>query len=176
LNVNFTGGTAWVGAGANFMCGTGTVNFGGVAQSLNAASTIFNNLTFSNSGIKTLTSIPTVSGILSMEGTATVSVAPTYGMSATLQYNRATGLTTGPEWITPFVATGGVRTIGIGVITVATSDKVFNPSVPLTIGSGATLGNGGFVISGGSALIVEWYKFFSCFYNNIFSNNKYGKL
>lgn len=154
LNVNFTG-TAWVGAGTNFASEAGTVNFGGGAQVLNAASTVFNNLTFSNSKTKTLTSIPTVNGVLSMEGTAAVSVAPIYGTTAALQYNRATALSSGPEWITPFVATGGVSTIGVGVITVATSNKVFNSSVPLTIGSGATLGNGGFAISGSSELTVS---------------------
>lgn len=152
LNVNFTG-IAWTGTGTNFARGTGTVNFGGVAQSLNAAFTTFNNLTFSNSGTKTLTSVPTVNGILSMEGTATVLVAPTYGAAAKLQYNTTTARNTGVEWITPFAATGGVSIINTGVIT-ANEIKIFNATVPLSIGSGATLSNGGFSISGGSTVAV----------------------
>jgi hypothetical protein len=50
LKVNFTG-LAWTGVGTNFTAGTGTVNFGGVAQTLAAAS-VFNNLIFSNTGLK----------------------------------------------------------------------------------------------------------------------------
>jgi hypothetical protein len=49
LKVNFTG-LAWTGVGTNFTAGTGTVNFG-VAQTLAAAS-VFNNLIFSNTGLK----------------------------------------------------------------------------------------------------------------------------
>jgi hypothetical protein len=36
-----------------------------------------------------------------MEGTATVSDAPAYGSSATLQYNRSTNQAAGPEWVSP---------------------------------------------------------------------------
>ena len=152
LNVNFTG-TAWTGTGTNFNAGTGAVNFGGAAQTLATAS-IFNNLTFSGTALKTLTGLPTVNGILSMEGTATVSAAPIYGASATLQYNRTVAQLTGPEWITPFAAIGGVRITNTGMITVATTNKIFNSNVPLNIESGATLNNGGFSISGGSTLNV----------------------
>jgi hypothetical protein len=152
LNVNFIG-IAWTGTGSNFVAGTSTVNFGGAAQTLATAST-FNNLTFAGSGLKTLTGLPTVNGTLSMEGTATVSVAPTYGASATLQYNRTLAQASGPEWITPFVATGGVRIANTGVITVATANKAFNSNVPLNVEGGATLNSGGFAISGGSTLNV----------------------
>jgi len=154
LNVNFAG-TAWAGSGTNFVRGTGTVNFGGVGQTLNTTSTTtFNNLTFSGSGLKTLTSVPTVNGILSIEGTATVSAAPNYGATATLQYNTTTARNSGVEWTNTFVATGGVSTIGTGAITVAIANKIFNPSVPLNIASGATLAIGGFSVSGGSILTV----------------------
>ena len=151
LNVNFAG-SAWNGTGSNFNRGTGTVNFGGAAQTLVAVST-FNNLIFSNSGIKTLSGLPTINGILSMEGTATVSVVPNYGVSATLQYNRLASQGTGPEWKTPFTSTGGVSIINIGTITCGGA-KVFNAGVPLSIAGGATLDNGGFAISGGSTLSV----------------------
>ena len=145
-------GTAWTGTGTNFVAGTGTVNFGFTAQTLATAST-FNNLTFSNSGVKTLTGVPTINGILSMEGTATVSAIPNYGTAATLQYNRALAQTAGVEWKTPFTATGGVYITNIGAIT-ANGSKVFNSTVPLTIDSDATLDTGGFSISGGSNLTV----------------------
>lgn len=151
LNVNGSG-TAWTGTGTNFVAGTGTVNFGFTAQTLATAST-FNNLTFSNSGVKTLTGVPTINGILSMEGTATVSAIPNYGTAATLQYNRALAQTAGVEWKTPFTATGGVYITNIGAIT-ANGSKVFNSTVPLTIDSDATLDTGGFSISGGSNLTV----------------------
>lgn len=151
LNVNFAG-SAWNGTGSNFNRGTGTVNFGGAAQTLVAVST-FNNLIFSNSGIKTLTGLPTINGILSMEGTATVSVVPNYGSSATLQYNRSVSQGTGPEWKTPFTSTGGVSVINTGTITCGGA-KIFNSGVPLSIVGGATLDNGGFAISGGSTLSV----------------------
>jgi hypothetical protein len=151
LNVNFAG-SAWNGTGSNFNRGTGTVNFGGAAQTLVAVST-FNNLIFSNSGIKTLTGLPTINGILSMEGTATVSVVPNYGSSATLQYNRSVSQGTGPEWKTPFTSTGGVSVINTGTITCGGA-KIFNSGVPLSIVGGATLDNGGFAISSGSTLSV----------------------
>ena len=56
----------------------------------------YNNLTLGGSGAKTINTI-TVNGILSLEGTATVSAAPTYGASATLQYKGTNVQTTGPE-------------------------------------------------------------------------------
>jgi hypothetical protein len=152
LNLNSATTTVWTGTGTNFSAGTGTVIFGGAAQTLAAAST-FNNLTFSNSELKTLTGVPTVNGILSMEGIATVSTGPVYGSSATLQYNRPVSQVAGPEWIIPFVATGGVSIINTGTIT-SDAIKVFNATVPLSIAGGATLDNGGFVISGGSLLSV----------------------
>lgn len=152
LNANSTS-TAWSGTGSNFACGTGTVNFGNAAQTLATASTFY-NLTFSGTLAKTLTGVPIITNILSMEGTATVSGAPTYGASAKLQYNRTTPLgATGPEWVTPFVASGGVSIINTGAITVGTANKVFN-AVPLSVASGATLSNGGFALSGVGATLT----------------------
>jgi hypothetical protein len=49
FKVNFTG-LAWTGVGTNFTAKNGTVNFGGVAQTL--AASVFNNLIFSNTGLK----------------------------------------------------------------------------------------------------------------------------
>lgn len=151
LKVNVTG-SAWTGTGINFIAGSGTVNFGGVAQTL-VASTVFNDLIFSNSGLKTLTGVPTVNGILSMEGTATVSGIPIYGSVATLQYNRVANQTAGPEWVSPFTANGGVRVINLGIIT-ANAAKTFGTAASLVIESGATLDNGGFAFSGSSTITV----------------------
>jgi hypothetical protein len=124
------------GTGGTFTAGTGTVEyFAAGAQTL--AGVIYNNLTLSGSGIKTTTGA-TVNGILSMEGTATASVVPAYGASATLQYNTVTSRTAGPEWAGTFAATGGVIIANTGTITLNAA-KIFNASVPLTISSGATL-------------------------------------
>jgi hypothetical protein len=99
----------------------------------------YQNLILAGSGAKNTTSV-TVNGKLSMQGTATASVAPTYGSSATLEYNSSLNLTAGPEWITPFIATGGVSIINTGIVTLNAAKQIGNnTSVPLQIASGATL-------------------------------------
>ncbi len=117
-----------------------TVNYSGAAQT--GKVTTYHNLTLSGSGAKTFATTPTVNGVLSMEGTATVTVTTgvvTYGSAATLQYNTTTARTaSSEEWITTFAATGGVIIASTGAITLDAS-KAFNASVPLTINSGATL-------------------------------------
>lgn len=150
LNVDVVSTTAWNGTGSLFVAGTGTVDFGAAGnQTLSASATTFNNLTFSNSGVKTLTTANcTVAGILSMEGTATVSATPTYGTAATLRYNTTSARTAGVEWITPFAATGGVNIAGTGVITMNAA-KVFNASSPLAISSGASLNSANFQLNFG---------------------------
>jgi len=142
LNVTATSATAWTGTGTNFTAGTGTVNFSGAAQTLVTAST-FNNLTFSGSGTKTLTGVPTVNGILSIELTsalATISAAPTYNSGATLQYNTATSRTAGLEWPALFTGTGGVIIDNTATITANGAKQIGNGTLtPLTINLGATL-------------------------------------
>ena len=117
-----------------------TVNYNGAAQTCRV--TTYTNLTLSASGVKTFATTPTVNGVLSMEGTATVMVTAgvvTYGANATLQYNTTTARTsTAEEWITPFAATGGIIITNTGTITIDAA-KVFNASIPLTINNGATL-------------------------------------
>jgi hypothetical protein len=126
--------------------GTGTVVYNGAAQVL--LGTTYNNLTLSGSGAKTTTGA-TINGILSMEGTATTTgTAPGFGTSSTLQYNRATSLTAGVEWVTPFPGTGGIIITNAGAITINAA-KVLNASVPLTINSGATLNTGNFALTVG---------------------------
>ncbi|RXR22438.1 hypothetical protein [Flavobacterium stagni] len=169
LNVNAVSATAWNGTGTVFTAGTSTVNFGAAgAQTLSASATTFYNLTFSNSGVKTLTTANcTATNTVSMEGTATVSAAPTYGSAAKLIYNTATARTAGVEWITPFAATGGVVIANTGIITMNNA-KVFNTSIPLTINTGATLATNNFQLNlggdfnrlgnftaGSSAVVIE---------------------
>ncbi|MDR3653863.1 MAG: hypothetical protein P4L34_12950 [Paludibacter sp.] len=112
-----------------------TVIYSGGSQTVKPS--IYSNLTLGGSGTKTTTSI-TVNGILSMEGTQTISAAPTYGSNATLQYNSSSSKNAGAEWITPFVAIGGVYITNTGTINLYAS-KVFNISVPLTINNNAKL-------------------------------------
>jgi|GEM_PF-1460677 len=125
--------------------GTGaTVDYSGAAQTVLPLT--YTNLTLSGSGVKTTTGV-TVNGILSMEGTATASVSVTYGAAATLQYNTATPRTASTvEWITPFVATGGVIIKNTGAITSPGALQMGNnTNVPLNINSGATLTAAGLI-------------------------------
>ncbi|MBI1224065.1 MAG: T9SS type A sorting domain-containing protein [Bacteroidetes bacterium] len=99
--------------------------------------TTYTNLTLAGGGTKTTTGI-TVNGVLSIEGTATLSAAPTYGAAATLQYNTSVNRVSSVAWITPFAATGGVIIANTGEIT-TDGAKVLGTNVPLTINSGAKL-------------------------------------
>ncbi|NTW31728.1 MAG: hypothetical protein HGB12_03735, partial [Bacteroidetes bacterium] len=142
-----------LGAGTNSITLSGTATL--VKYNYSGAQTVYpvayTDLTLAGSGAKTTTGV-TVNGVLSMEGTATASVAPTYGSSATLQYNTATSRTAGVEWITPFAATGGVIIANTGNITLNAA-KVFNASVPLTINSGATLSTANYQLTFGGNFI-----------------------
>ena len=137
-----------------------TVNYNANGAQAACKVTTYNNLTLSVAGAKTFATTPTVNGILSIEGTATVVATTgvvTYGANATLQYNTTTARTsTAEEWITPFAATGGIIIASTGAIT-PDAAKVFNASVPLTINSGATLATnnlgltlGGNFVNGGT--------------------------
>ena len=120
-----------------------TVNYTGAAQTCKV--TTYYNLTLSGSGAKTFATTPTVNGVLSLEGTASVAVTAgvvTYGTSATLQYNKPGAYTaTAEEWITPFAATGGIIIANTGTITTYAA-LTLNAGVPLTINAGATLATG----------------------------------
>jgi hypothetical protein len=97
----------------------------------------YRNLILAGTGVKTLTGV-TVTDLLSMEDTASAANAAAFGSSATLQYNTATPRVSGSEWISPFVASGGVIITNTGTITLG-GNKVFGALAPLTIRSGATL-------------------------------------
>lgn len=154
LTINGISATAWSGNGSVFSAGFGTVNFGGAGnQTLSATSTTFNNLTFSNSGIKSLTTANCIcNGVVSMEGTATVSATPTFGTNAILRYNTSTSRIAGVEWVTPFTGLGGVIISNTGAITMNNA-KVFNASVPLNINSGSSLATANFQVAFGGNFI-----------------------
>ncbi len=140
--LNLSGATNAIGT-FNTTDGSGsTVNY-----SLNGAQTGFvsanyQNLTLSGTGIKTFATTPTVKGVLSMDGDATVTVTTgviTYGTNATLRYNTSNARTaSAEEWITPFAASGGVIIDNTGEITLNAS-KTFNSGIHLTINPGANL-------------------------------------
>jgi len=124
INVATTTNPAWTNASGVFAAATGTVNFSANgAQSITGTLTTFNNLTLSGSGLKTLATVPVVNGVLSMEGTATVSVAPTFGSSATLQYKGTDSRDAGPEFPAEFSGTGGLIIDQSGNTITLNSDK-----------------------------------------------------
>ncbi len=79
---------------------TGTIEYNGANQIVTSGT--YNNLTLSGSAIKTI-SADTVNGILSLQGTATVSTAPTYGVSSSLEYAGSAAQTTGPELLATMI-------------------------------------------------------------------------
>ncbi|MBU1717966.1 MAG: autotransporter-associated beta strand repeat-containing protein [Bacteroidetes bacterium] len=125
LNISGTITTGTTGCQLTFT-GAGTMNIGGsftstptlttftgstvnyyAAGAQTVRATSYSNLTLSGSGVKTTTGV-TVNGKLLMQGTATASAVPTFGAGATLEYNGSALQTTGNEFRTPFVGTGGV--------------------------------------------------------------------
>ncbi|MEI6675227.1 MAG: invasin domain 3-containing protein [Verrucomicrobiota bacterium] len=112
-----------------------SVNYTGGIQTVKP--TTYSNLTLSGSSAKTTTSV-TVTGILSMGGTATATTALTYGSAATLQYNGSGAQTTGVEFPATWGGSGGViiaNTSG-NAVTLGGA-KVINAT--LTIATGAIL-------------------------------------
>ena len=78
-----------------FTPNSGTVNFNGGAQTvITPAQTPFYNVIIGGTGLKTINATNfVVMGTLSMEATGTISAQPTYGVQATLQYNKPAALT-----------------------------------------------------------------------------------
>ncbi len=110
-----------------------TVNYGYNGDQT-VADASYGNLTLCGSGIKTI-SASDVSGILSMEGTASASAAPVYNVSATLRYKGSAAQTTGPELPATFSSDGGV---------IIDNPSGVNLTGSLTIESPLTLSNGTF--------------------------------
>lgn len=91
------GATGNAGVFTTTLSGTGaTVNYTAAAQTVRA--TVYTNLILSGSGTKTTTGI-TVNGTLSRQGTASLSAAPTYGVSATLEYKGSAAQVAGVEFL-----------------------------------------------------------------------------
>ena len=139
---------------------TSTVNYGfsGAQTVLNST---YGNLTLSGSGSKSITT-STVNGILSMEGTATASAAPTYGASATLQYMGSSAQATGNELPATFSGAGGViinNTFGVSLSSSVTISNTLNlVSGALSIGANTLTLNGqlncGTLIGGATSNLI----------------------
>lgn len=127
-----------------------TVNYNRAGDQT-ARPTAYTNLTLSESGTKTTTGV-VVNGTLSMEGTSTASETPTFGTSATLQYNTTSSRNTGPEWPATFNSTGGVVIRNTGTITLG-ANKAFSGS-PLTIMDGSHLSTGNYTLASPNSLIL----------------------
>jgi len=153
LNIAGTSGITLLNASAH---PGNTVNYTGAAQTGKA--TRYSNLTLSGSGEKTFATTPEISGILSLEGTASVVVTTgvvTYGSEATLQYNKSGAYTaTTEEWITPFEARGGIIINNTGAITPPASSTIGYGSM-LTIKSGASIVTNSPTYNSGSKLKYE---------------------
>ncbi|MES2559103.1 MAG: T9SS type A sorting domain-containing protein [Bacteroidota bacterium] len=91
LNVTSSAATAWAGTGSNFDGNTGMVNFNGTNQSINTATTFY-NLTFNNSGAKTLAASVVVNGTLTIAGSATFAI----GANTLTLNGNVSGLSTNP--------------------------------------------------------------------------------
>ncbi|TPG35357.1 cadherin-like beta sandwich domain-containing protein [Flavobacterium pectinovorum] len=141
-DVTFTGaGNLTIGGtmtGGTLNAGTGKVEYNSTAPQT-VGVYVYNNLTLSGSGLKTITTSNTgVNNTLSMEGTATTSAPPTYGNNATLKYNSSVSHTAGPEWIPYFTSTGGIVIANTGAVTIAVEKKI-GKDTPLSIAGRASL-------------------------------------
>ncbi len=106
----------------------------------------YNNLILAGSGTKTTTST-TVNGLITYEGTAISSAAPTFGANAGIVFNTTSARTvTSFQWPATFTATRGVRIASTGIITLNEA-KVIDVGDSLTIESGATLATGNFQVT-----------------------------
>lgn len=117
-----------------------TVIYAAGGQTVYAAT--YQNLTLTNNGPKTISGV-TVNGVLSMQGTATASVAPTYGTNATLQYAGS-----GPQ----SQRNGPELTLTIPNLWIANTNGVTLTN-SATVGNLLTLANGK-LITGTNRLIV----------------------
>jgi len=142
-------GAGFSGTGGTFTASTGTVEY--YASGTQAiAGVTYNNLTLSGTSAKTTTGA-TISGILSMEGTATTTgTVPTYGTAATLQYKGTSAQTTGTEFPATFTGTGGVIIANTSGNAVTLGGAKAISAGPLTINTNAILStnNYGLTLSG----------------------------
>lgn len=162
LHVNATSTTAWGGTGSRFIPGTGTVDFGGGAQTLSATGTKnFNNLIFSGSGAKTIASGTSVTGDLLINGSASVTLTSSLAVSGSTTISGSGILTLGGNNIlssTPIILDGGTfrtgATIGYSE-TVGTLDLAANSTIALGTGSRTlTFANSSAISWAGTSLTI----------------------
>jgi hypothetical protein len=127
-----------------FAGGTGTVYFAGAGSIAGSSATTFNNLTIST-GTVTLSTVPTIDGIMQING-GNLSVAPIYGPTSTLFYNVSYGRYV--EWNATGVGTIGSTpgypnnvTINTGTLDVYNSASGVARALAgtLTVNSGAIM-------------------------------------
>jgi len=145
-----------------FTQGTGTVNFAGAGTVNGTVATTFKNFTI-NSGTITISTVPTIDGVLTINGGA-MSAAPKYTANSTLFYNST--YTRFNEWNANGIGTLGSTpgypnhvTINSGTFTVLNGDAGTARALAgnLTINSGATFTTGAVnaIITCGGNLITN---------------------
>lgn len=132
-----------------FTEGTGTVEFNGTAQTVPSAISPFNNLTLSGSGSVTTTGV-TVNGTLSLQGTATVANAITYGASAILEYKGSAAQTTSSN---EFLATMAKVVINNANGVTLNGSKTISGTLTLTNGD-LNVGNNTLTISSSATTAI----------------------
>jgi hypothetical protein len=110
----------------------------------------YQNLTLAGSLAKTTTGV-TVNGVLSRQGTATATVVPVYGQSATIEYAGSAAQTTGAEFTNKIAnltidnasgVTINVSATVSNVLTLTTGKLITGANI-LTLGSLASISGGG---------------------------------
>lgn len=128
-----------------------TIEYSGGGQTLdNSINVPYSNLSLSGYGTKSLGSDITVNGVLSLGGTANVSLASNslnYGNNATLLYKTTNSRTTGSEWVSPFNSSGGVIIANTSGTLTISENKTLGASAALTINSGANISLGSYVLT-----------------------------
>jgi len=149
LNV---GGSSGIGTGGTLTTFAGsTVNYNRAGAQSSIGPYAYANLTLSGSGAKTFPAgTTTVSGILSMQGTATSIVTGTLTpqSASTLQYKGSAAQTTSGECITPWPGSGGIDIENAGGVTLGAAKSI--GTNPLTIGgtiSNSVFNDGGYQLT-----------------------------
>ncbi len=131
--------TATIAAGIYNATGN-TFNYNGGTQTVDPDIT-YNNLTLSGTATKTTTGV-TVNGILSIEGTtATLSSTPTFGVNATLQFNKTTTFAANTTvWPATFSGTGGVIVTSSANTILSNNNRTITYNLIIESGSVLNLG------------------------------------
>ncbi len=126
------------GVGSYIVTGN-TVNYSGATQTVDADIT-YNNLTLSGSGTVTTTGV-SVNGILSLEGTTTMSATPTFGTSSTLKFDKTGTFTANTtDWPLTFSGSGGVIVTSTAVTTLSNNARTITYALSIETGSILNLG------------------------------------